>query len=503
MNTARLFDLSRLLVVLWLLLSAGFCAVSLGSYQVSRDAIREALVARELPLTSSNIYSEIQKDLVRPVLISSTMAHDTFLRDWVLAGERDPESMSRYLREVKERFGTFVSFFVSDKTGRYYSGDGAQRPVRPGDAGDEWYFRVREMREPYEINVDVDSRNRDALTVFVNYRVVDYEGRFLGATGVGLSVDNVQKLLTDYQQRYRRTIYFVDTKGRIVLFGNRASQLNPDLRAMEGLRGLVDRILKEKSGAYQYDAGGSHRLLNVSYVPELKWLLFVENSEEESLQTIRRTLYLNLAIALLSTLVVLGLIHIAVRRYQTRIEHMAATDKLTGLLNRQAFDMLIERIAAEARRKSQPVTLLLADIDHFKSINDRFGHLAGDRVLQRLATLMQQRLRGSDIVARWGGEEFLVALKECPLDEAAQLAEELRSDVERLHVELDDGQVVAFTLSIGVSPFDGVEPIDAAIGRADAALYEAKRGGRNRVCASAGASPAAGQAASARSSGVR
>ena len=482
MNTSRLFDLSRLLVVLWVLLSAGFCAVSLGSYQVSRDAIREALIARELPLTSSNIYSEIQKDLVRPVLISSTMAHDTFLRDWVLTGERDPESMTRYLREVKDRFGTFVSFFVSEKTGRYYSGDGAQRPLRSEDGSDEWYRRVREMREPYEINVDVDSRNRDALTVFVNYRVVDYEGRFIGATGVGLAVDNVQKLLADYQQRYRRTIYFVDMTGRIVLFGSQASQVNPDLRSIEGLRGLVDRILKEKAGSYQYDADASHRLLNVSYVPELKWLLFVENSEEESLQAIRRTLFVNLAIALLSTVVVLCLTHIAVRRYQRRIEQMATTDKLTGLLNRQAFDMLIERIAAEARRKSEPVMLLLADIDHFKSINDRFGHLAGDRVLKRTATLLQQRLRGSDIVARWGGEEFLIALKDCQLEEAVRLAEELRGDVERLRVELDDGQVIGLTLSVGVSPFDGFEPIDAAIGRADAGLYEAKRGGRNRVC---------------------
>jgi diguanylate cyclase (GGDEF)-like protein len=161
---------------------------------------------------------------------------------------------------------------------------------------------------------------------------------------------------------------------------------------------------------------------------------------------------------------------------------MATTDKLTGLLNRQAFDMLIERIAAEARRKSEPVMLLLADIDHFKSINDRFGHLAGDRVLKRTATLLQQRLRGSDIVARWGGEEFLIALKDCRLEEAVRLAEELRGDVERLRVELDDGQVINLTLSIGISPFDGIEPIDAAIGRADTGLYEAKRSGRNRIC---------------------
>lgn len=482
MMPSRLLDLSRLLAVLWILLSAGFFAVSMSSYQVSRDAIREAIIARELPLTSSNIYSEIQKDLVRPILIASTMAHDTFLRDWVLGGEKNTDSVIRYLQEVKARHGTFVSFFVSERTGRYYSGDGALRPVQRGDAADDWYFRVRELREPYEINVDVDTRNRDALTIFVNYRVLDYEGRHIGATGVGLSVDSVRKLLADYQERYRRTIYFVDAAGKIVLFGDRAGQPQTDLRSVEGLRDLVDRILKEKSGSYQYDSAGSHRLLNVSFVPELKWYLFVENAEEEALQSIRRTLYTNLAIALLSTLVVLGLIHYAVRRYQDRIEHMATTDKLTGLINRQAFDIFIGRLGAEARRKSEPVMLLLADIDHFKSVNDRYGHVAGDRVLQRTATLLQQRMRGTDIVARWGGEEFLLALKECQPEEARRIAEELRADVEGVKVDLDDGQVISVTLSIGIGTYDGFEPVDVAIARADAGLYEAKRNGRNRVC---------------------
>ena len=101
MPLPQLFGRRRLLLVLWLLLSAGFFATTLGSYHVSREAIREAIIARELPLTSSNIYSKIQKDLVRPVLISSTMANDTFVRDWVLKGERNVDEMARYLKAMR------------------------------------------------------------------------------------------------------------------------------------------------------------------------------------------------------------------------------------------------------------------------------------------------------------------------------------------------------------------------------------------------------------------
>ncbi len=101
MNPVAVVDRRQLILVLWILLTTGFVAITSISYQVSKRAIREALIGQDLPLTSSNIYSEIQKDLVRPVLISSTMAHDTFVRDWVLDGERDVTAMARFLKEVK------------------------------------------------------------------------------------------------------------------------------------------------------------------------------------------------------------------------------------------------------------------------------------------------------------------------------------------------------------------------------------------------------------------
>lgn len=180
LTTHRIFDRRGLLLGLWLLLTGGFVTTTLIGYQVSKQAIRSAIIQQELPLTSSNIYSEIQKDLVRPVLISSTMASDTFVRDWVMGGERNVDDIARYLREVKQRYGAFSSFFVSEKSATYYTGDGVLKRVSPTEPRDAWYYRVRDMKEDYEINVDPDLANKDALTIFINYKVFDFKGNYIG-----------------------------------------------------------------------------------------------------------------------------------------------------------------------------------------------------------------------------------------------------------------------------------------------------------------------------------
>ena len=479
----RLFDRRRLLLLVSVILSAGFFATTLFGYLVSKQAIRSAIIGQDLPLTSSNIYSEIQKDLVRPVLISSTMANDTFLRDWVLQGEKDVTEMARYLREVKERYGAFSSFFVSDKSAIYYTGEGVFKRVSPQEPRDAWYYRVRDMKEQYEINVDPDLANKDALTIFINYRVYDFVGNYIGATGIGLTVDAVRHLIADYQERFQRTIYFVDLQGKVVLFGNRADR-DPNLRAVEGLVPQLDGILAAKSGSYQYVRDGDNHILNVNYLPELKWYLFVEQNEALALAGIRQTLYANLGISLLVTLVVLLLTHLALGRYQQRMEEMAAIDKLTGLLNRQAFTIFIDKLIAEHRREPRPTSVLLADVDHFKAVNDRYGHLAGDRILQGVTQRLQQCLRESDIAVRWGGEEFLLVLRGCDVAEAQRVAENLRQSIE--HVPFDvSGQSLVVTISIGVAQYDGSELPEQWINRADTGLYAAKHAGRNRVCAAA------------------
>jgi diguanylate cyclase (GGDEF)-like protein len=478
-------DKSKLIAALWLLLSAGFMATTLVSYFISRDSIREAIVATELPLTSDNIYSEIQKDLVRPILISSMMSRDTFLREWVVAGERDIGQMTRYLKEVMSHYGAVTTFFVSEKTRSYYQAGGALKTVRPEEARDAWYFRVRNMSEPYEINVDPDLANRDKLTIFINYRVFDYNQHFIGATGVGLTVDSVGHMIDSYQQRYGRSVYLVDARGNIVMAGKNGAGGNDTARTsiheIEGLRDQASAILKAGKGAFEYLSGGQHHFLNVRYIPELKWYLFVVKEENRAISAIQRTLYINLLLCALITFVVLLIVHTAINRYQRRLEQMATTDNLTGLANRHVLELLLDQGTREASRQKTPMSAILIDVDHFKQINDGRGHLAGDLVLKGLATTLRENLRSADIACRWGGEEFLVILTNTDLPASASVANTLRARIEQQKHPINGGHI-SITISAGVTAYREGESQESFISRADALLYQAKHEGRNRVC---------------------
>jgi len=309
-----------LITVISLLLIVGFLITSLTSYFVSLGSLRSEITFNELPLTSDNIYSEIQRDLLRPVFISSLMANDTFLRDWVLSGEQDQTQVTKYLKEIKEKFNTFTSFFVSEATRNYYYADGILKKVSPDEKRDAWYFRVREMKDEYEINVDPDMANKDMMTIFVNYRVYDYAGNYIGATGVGLTVSAVKHLIEEYQQKFNRRIYFVDKNGDVKLSGTDFPESITNILQSGPLAGHQDEIFSGTEQAFRYRNGLDVIHVNTRYISEFGWYLVVEQAEGKTTRHIFNTLVINLAICVFITLVVLLLISFSVKAYQKRIE---------------------------------------------------------------------------------------------------------------------------------------------------------------------------------------
>lgn len=164
------------------------------------------------------------------------------------------------------------------------------------------------------------------------------------------------------------------------------------------------------------------------------------------------------------------------------LDLQARTDALTGLLNRRGFETQMAFAVALARRSSRPLSLITVDVDHFKRVNDTYGHEAGDEVLRRLARTLESRLRGSDVVARLGGEEFVALLPDTDLTGAQSIAQALVTAM----AEQQDPVVGTITVSAGVATMRGAEDNGAAmLRRGDAALYEAKGQGRNRVCVEA------------------
>lgn len=171
------------------------------------------------------------------------------------------------------------------------------------------------------------------------------------------------------------------------------------------------------------------------------------------------------------------------------LEHEALIDPLTGVLNRRSLDGRLSEEVRRAGRYGSPLSILMLDIDHFKRINDGHGHPAGDRVLVEMATLVARELRESDVLTRYGGEEFLVLTPNTPPEGAIQIAERIRQRV----AAYDFGLGSTLTLSIGVASLgDGIDSAEQLIGSADARLYQAKHAGRDRVV------PAAAMPAGAR-----
>jgi two-component system cell cycle response regulator len=173
------------------------------------------------------------------------------------------------------------------------------------------------------------------------------------------------------------------------------------------------------------------------------------------------------------------LLDLALRRY-SNLEDLAYRDELTELPNRRGASRQIDVLLSRARRHGHQLALLIIDADRFKVVNDRHGHAVGDIVLRELAARLRERVRREDVVGRWGGEEFVVALPETTPDGAAAVAESLREAIALTPIESGEGLRLEVTVSIGVAAWTGQELQDL-VDRADRALYAAKAAGRDRV----------------------
>lgn len=166
--------------------------------------------------------------------------------------------------------------------------------------------------------------------------------------------------------------------------------------------------------------------------------------------------------------------------YHEEIYRLTINDGLTDIPNRRYFDEFLDREFARARRYERPLSLMLFDVDHFKKINDEFGHLAGDYVLRKLAGTVQKIVRREELLARYGGEEFGVVLIETDIDKAARFGEKIRSTIERAEFTFD-AHPIKVTASIGVADLDASMSRESFVHSADQALYRAKQKGRNRL----------------------
>lgn len=476
--------------ITWLIaviLLAGTAVNLLINYASSRDKVRQDIIEQGLPLTGDNIYSEISKDVARPILVSSLMAHDTFLRDWMMAGEQPVTPIARYLGEIRHRYHTSSSFAVSRATLNYYSPAGIARQVNPEQAMDRWFDDVLNSPHEYVLNIDHDQQNGNKLTAFVNHKAYDYKQRVIAIVGVGLTIEGVRQKIDHYESRFERAISLVNAKGQIILHGKRSK--GGTLQDDPALAPIAGQILRNagQPQIFFVQRQNHHSILSVRYLSDLGWYLLVEQDETAELYKARQAMMQSLLVSGLMAMAIIGLVLLINHRGNRDLARLATTDQLTACANRHAFQEAWARQTRSARQRNNTLALVMLDIDHFKQINDQLGHLAGDAVLVAVASLLRQQARPSDYLVRWGGEEFVILVNGAEREALGRHLEALRQQIAAMPLPVAK-QRVRVTVSMGVAMFQAGQGLDAVAARADAALYQAKLNGRNNVVFHADAS---------------
>jgi diguanylate cyclase len=289
---------------------------------------------------------------------------------------------------------------------------------------------------------------------------------------IDILIANKQKI-TDQRcnELYQR---FLSEERDEVAIRKAGDQIHSTIQNVSGVVRDVKSATTEYSGKLD---GVSHRMEGVKDAGELKSIL--QNVMADTNQMIAQNQRLEQQLDQSSQIME------ELQRNLETVRREALTDGLTGLSNRKAFDSELRRISEEAVSMGQPFTLMMLDIDHFKSFNDNYGHLVGDQVLRLVARTLTDGVKGRDIAARYGGEEFAIILPETNLQAGVVVGNALRKAVATKDVinRATGEKLARITMSVGVAEYAPGEEVNDLIERADAALYTAKHNGRNQVAA--------------------
>ncbi|HEY6059074.1 MAG TPA: diguanylate cyclase [Gemmatimonadales bacterium] len=441
--------------------------------------------------------------------------------------------LNEYLASVRERFGDYVELMVVDPRGRVLATSGRQiRPVKmPPHWTEDLNLENSSFGDPYR------DEALGATLVVAAVPVHVPSGRFLGALVGKISLGSVDQIFRQYAPEDSGRIFLITTDTSVGFTGTIVTGRGAGTRL---LTNSFQQLVGQDSGIARYASFDGERVLgSLSRDPEIRWGVVAETPASVAFRQVTRLrrLMIVLPAALLAGIGLIGYFlgqlivrpldrlakgagkvaagnlevdlpvisagevgyltqvfnHMVVRlregrealdaanetlrRKNEELERVSVTDGLTGLFNRRRLMEVLSDETRRSQRLKHTFAALMVDVDHFKKYNDTFGHLEGDGVLTRVATILREATREVDFVARYGGEEFLVMLPETAMPEAQEIAERVRS---RIAEESFSGRHITVSIGVAEFPLHGQTP-EHVIAAADEALYEAKREGRDRV----------------------
>nr|WP_321267020.1 sensor domain-containing diguanylate cyclase [uncultured Sulfurimonas sp.] len=468
-----------IIIVVTILLFALSIAIAITNYEISLKTANIKLKTQSLPLSTDNIYTEIQQHIIKPYLISSMMANDTFVKDWLNSEEKDREKIVKYLNNIKNEYEILTAFLVSQKTKNYYTQNGFLEKIDKAKKSNQWYFKFEKKSQDHEINPDYNDNIANSLIMFINFKIYDNAHNFLGVTGLAIEISYVDEMLRMFKKNYHLDVFFLNKDGDILL--TKQGSTNPKhIDEMLELKKYKNSIISNTTNIFEYKEKGEDYFVKTKYIKELDSYLVVKANLKDFTTESTKVFYFNLVISLLFSLIFAFIIMLILRNYHKKLERLAEFDTLTQLPNRLNFTKQFNHFLALHKRDKRPISLAFMDIDNFKSINDKLGHNVGDEVLVQCGKILQNNIRKTDLLARWGGEEFIVAFIDTDINNAHTITQKIRKSIEEnetLKKIVSGGVSASFGLSVS-SEFDTIESI---VSRADKAMYEAKQNGKNRV----------------------
>ena len=459
----------------------GFTVIVYKDTRAYQDLVEKHL-ENILSLADIDISNHIENSITKPVMVSRTMANDEFLKKWLMnesanAGDNTYlEQLYSYLNAYKEKYCYTTVFCVSEQTGNYYYQDGLNKTIAKNDEHDIWYYNFTGSGHEFDLEVDTNQANGNSVTIFVNFRVEGSDGRLLGVIGVGLQVNVIEDTIHSYENNYGMSVYIINSGGSKNSFtGSTNIFIGED--ELNARTGIDDKIELNKSNDPKmqwFTTGSERKCLITQYNETLGWYLVLEkntNSISSAFQERIKSNVVFMLFSLIACIMVTTAVFISSNQHMVKIEN---TDELTGLPNRKLFYKQYPAFIRKHRERKK--TLFMFDIDHFKDINDTYGHMFGNTILAMAGEKLHNAINGYGIAARWGGDEFLGVLAVSP-EEAEQILgkymDALKNDDqdERYHI----------TVSIGISEISGKLSMEQLVKKVDEALYRSKENGRNQI----------------------
>ena len=276
--------------------------VSLVNYKTTFSLVHNQIEKQSLPLALDNIYTDIQKQIIEPYLITSMMANDTFVKEWLLS-DGNPAKIEKYLLAIKSEYGLLSAILVHDKTKNYYTQNGFLETLHPDNRDNKWYFRFKDSSNDREINIDTNVKIDKSLIMFMNNKILDENKKLIGITSTGVKIASINRMLEMFKRKYHLEVYLFDDDANIILTQKNQKGVNT-LDEIEEFKNHKETLLAKESNMFQYQSANEKFIVNTKYIPEINLHILVKAKLSDFTGSINNTLYFSLFISIFTTIIV-------------------------------------------------------------------------------------------------------------------------------------------------------------------------------------------------------